>query len=161
MTSESHSDSNESPPRRPQYPVPASLDDDVGSRAKGGVPKRSKPSKTVPLEEQHLARLLAPQEPYLRARYETMRKRSLPQQTRPTRLRFKTATSSETRTSKHNLNKLGPPLVVLNKAHQTQMVPHLNQLGPPLVVLSGAQTTIIAVPRRIWLGTTARRTCCC
>ena len=35
-----------SPPRRPQYPVPASLDDDVGSRAKGGVPKRSKPSKT-------------------------------------------------------------------------------------------------------------------
>ena len=96
-------------------------------------PSRLNPPRLVPLEEQHLARLLAPQEPYLRARYKTIRKRSLPQQTCPTRLRVKTATSSETWTPKHNLNKLGPPLVVLNKAHQTQMVPHLNQLGPPHV----------------------------
>ena len=44
--SDSHSQSGESPPRGLPYRASALRDDDVGSRAKGGVPKRSTPSKT-------------------------------------------------------------------------------------------------------------------
>ena len=44
--SDSPSQSGESPPRGLPYRASALLDDDVGTHAKGGVPKRSKPSKT-------------------------------------------------------------------------------------------------------------------